>query len=522
MTVKPISPCDESGLQVLLFGDEGSDQFRAAAEHVELCNTCQQRLTDLAGDSRSWSDVHELLGDTDADLLPVHGQALEPGVSERVLGFLESPSHPELLGRLGRYEIERVIGRGGMGIVLKGFDTELNRPVAVKVLAPHLAHSGAARQRFAREGRAAAAVVHEHVVAIHNVESEGEVPFLVMQYVAGESLQARVQRQGPLGTSEIFRIGNQAAAGLAAAHEQGLVHRDIKPANLLLETGVERALLTDFGLARAMDDASLTHTGIVAGTPHYMSPEQADGRAVDHRSDLFSLGSVLYFMATGHSPFRAEGAMAVLHRICHDRHRPVREINPEVPEQLASVIDRLLDKRPSRRPNNAAEVQQTLARLLSDLQQGRLRRPGLWQRLTRRNRIAACVAMSSVTIALAFWSQTWFEPSDVAAPKSRIGPSAPVHIGEVYPSDSHSRDFNSGDSISELLSFGPAAEMEYATEAAGIQAELSGLEPQLPVADAFMQPLPTAWHVESNAVGRDLSLLEDLPYPDLMPQGDKR
>ncbi len=525
MTTKPMSPCDESQLQLLLFGDEGSDQFRAAAEHVELCETCQQRLTELAGDARCWSDVHELLGDTDADSLPADAEVVESEISGEDLTFLQPPSHPELLGRLGRYEVERVIGRGGMGIVLKGFDTELNRPVAIKVLAPHLAHSGPARRRFAREGRAAAAVVHEHVVAIHNVETEGEVPFLVMQYVAGESLQARVERQGPLGTSEILRIGSQAAAGLAAAHQQGLVHRDIKPANLLLETGVDRALLTDFGLARAMDDASLTRTGIVAGTPHYMSPEQADGRTVDQRSDLFSLGSVLYYMATGHSPFRAERAMAVLHRICHDRHRAVREINPDVPEQLASVIDRLLDKRPSRRPASAAEMQQTLGRLLSDVQQGRLRRPGLWQRMSRRNRIAACIAIFGVAIALAIWSRTWFEATNVVTPKSLNGASAPMHNSNVYSNDSHSgnshaRYANMDDSISELLSIGPAAEVQFGTEAARIQTELNRLEPRGTDGEVFLQLTSIDWRSESDAVARDLSRLEDLPYPDLMLQGD--
>ena len=135
-----------------------------------------------------------------------------------------------MLGRLGRYEIERVIGSGGMGVVFKAIDTELNRPVAIKVLAPHLARNGAAKQRFGRESRTAAAVVHEHVAAIQNVESDGVTPFIVMQDVSGESLQARVARLGPLGTQQILRIGIQSASGLAAAHEQGIVHRDVKPA----------------------------------------------------------------------------------------------------------------------------------------------------------------------------------------------------------------------------------------------------------------------------------------------------
>jgi serine/threonine protein kinase len=188
---------------------------------------------------------------------------------------------------------------------LKGFDPALNRSVAVKVLAPQLAASGAAQARFAREARAAAAVDHEHVMAIHAVDSTGRLPYLVMPLVRGESLQKRIDRIGPLQLREILRIGMQTASGLAAAHAQGLVHRDIKPANVLLEHGVERAKITDFGLARAADDASLTRTGVIAGTPQFMSPEQAAGEPIDHRADLFSLGSVLYAMCTGRPPFRA-------------------------------------------------------------------------------------------------------------------------------------------------------------------------------------------------------------------------
>ena len=296
---------------------------------------------------------------------------------------LLAAAEPSRIARpAGRYDIERVIGAGGMGIVLKAHDSELNRPVAVKVLASHLAHVGAARERFAREGRAAAAVVHEHVVAIYNVESDGEVPFLVMQYVPGRSLQARVDADGPLAVEEILRIGMQAASGLAAAHAQGLVHRDVKPSNILLEETVERAVLTDFGLARTIDDASLTHTGVLAGTPHYMSPEQATGDAIDHRSDLFSLGAVLYFMATGHPPFRADGALAVLHRICREEHRPVWQTNKDIPDELSDLIDRLLEKKPSRRPAPRRTFRRQLARMLSRFQQfgpdrGDLRRCGV-------------------------------------------------------------------------------------------------------------------------------------------------
>jgi serine/threonine protein kinase len=253
-------------------------------------------------------------------------------------------------------------------VVFKAFDSELNRPVAVKVLAPHLAGSGAARKRFAREARAAAAIVHEHVVAIHNVESEHEPPFLVMQYVAGESLQVRLDREGPLGVREILRIARQTAAGLAAAHEQGLVHRDVKPANVLLEEGIDRALLTDFGLARASDDASLTHSGHIPGTPHYMSPEQARGESADRRSDLFSLGSVMYAMCTGHSPFRAETSYGVLRRITDSQPRSIREANPEIPLWLCRIIEKIHAKARGERYESAAEVADVLGHCLAHVQ----------------------------------------------------------------------------------------------------------------------------------------------------------
>jgi serine/threonine protein kinase len=426
------SACGEIALDVLLYGDEDSAEFRRSAEHVESCPECCDRLSRLAGSDAEWAEARDTLR-SDADSCAGTGgrsgsvqSAAERGSSARLdhvrLDFLSPPSHPEMLGRLGRYEIEQVIGSGGMGIVLKGFDGELNRPVAIKVLAPHLAFSGAARQRFAREARAAAAVVHPHVVAIHNVETEQEVPFLVMQFVPGRSLQDRVDRDGPLTPAEILRIGLQAAAGLAAAHTQGVIHRDVKPANILLEDDVERALLTDFGLARAADDARLTHSGIVAGTPHYMSPEQASGDPVDARSDLFSLGSVLYFMATGHPPFRAERAMAVLNRICRDRHRPVCEANPNIPDELADVIDRLLEKKPGRRFAAASDLQAALERVLSRLQQPGVWRARNWWRRMRRHRGSVFAGAGVVAAVFGMiWVGDWLSPHRALSPSE--GPS---------------------------------------------------------------------------------------------------
>jgi serine/threonine protein kinase len=234
------------------------------------------------------------------------------------LAFLRPATQPGRLGRLGHYEVLAVIGRGGMGIVFKAFDERLHRVVAIKVLAPQIATGVTAGKRFIREAQAAAAVRNDHVVDIHAVEEADGLPYLVMEYIDGLSLQQRLDRGGALELKEILRIGIQIANGLAAAHKQGLIHRDIKPANILLENGVQRVKITDFGLARAVDDASLTQSGVIAGTPLYMAPEQSRGEALDHRADLFSLGSVLYAMCTGQSPFRASNKMAVLKRISED------------------------------------------------------------------------------------------------------------------------------------------------------------------------------------------------------------
>jgi hypothetical protein len=284
------------------------------------------------------------------------------------LAFLGPSDQPGSLGRLGHYEVQEVIGSGGMGIVLRAFDERLHRVVAIKVMAAPLATNAAARKRFQREARAAAAVCHDHIVTIHAVEESDEVPYLVMQCVSGLSLQQRIDRDGPLELHEILRIGMQTAAGLAAAHAQGLIHRDIKPANILLENGVERVKITDFGLARAAADASISQSGAVIGTPQYMVPEQARGEALDGRTDLFSLGSVLYAMCTGRAPFRAASSIAVLKRVCEEAPSPIREANADIPDWLIAIIDKLHAKNPDDRYQSAAEVAEVLGQRLAQLQ----------------------------------------------------------------------------------------------------------------------------------------------------------
>jgi formylglycine-generating enzyme required for sulfatase activity len=287
---------------------------------------------------------------------------------EMTLDFLQPSTKPGALGRLGHYEVLEVLGRGGFGIVVRAFDERLHRVVAIKVMAPRLASAAASRKRFLREARSAAAIRHENIVSIHAVE-EQPIPFLVMEYIAGQTLQQKLDRVGPLDVPEVLRLGHQIARGLAAAHALGLIHRDIKPANILLENGVDRVKITDFGLARAADDAHLTESGVIAGTPLYMAPEQAQGEAIDHRADLFSLGSVLYALCTGRPPFRAATTMAVLKRVVEDTPRPIREIFPEVPERLCAVVTRLHAKKPADRFASAQEVADLLGRYLAEVQQ---------------------------------------------------------------------------------------------------------------------------------------------------------
>ena len=351
--------CSESRLRSYLDDRLAKPEECQLADHLAGCDECRQTLERLAAGSRLYAELRGLT-------TKLHPSSKD---TERIAPeFLGPSALPGFLGRVGPYEVAEVLGQGGFGVVLKAHDPALGRTVAVKVLAPQLAASAAARSRFAREAKAAAAVVHENVVAIHAVDSWNGLPYLVMPCVAGRSLQERVDRDGPLAVKEVLRVSMQTALGLAAAHEQGLVHRDIKPSNILLENGVERVKLSDFGLARAVDDASQTQSGVIAGTPQYMSPEQARGEPVDHRSDLFSLGGVMYFMCAGRPPFRADSTPAVLRRVCDDQPRPLREINPDVPAWLAEVIDRLLVKDAAGRYATATEVAEVLKHHLANLQ----------------------------------------------------------------------------------------------------------------------------------------------------------
>jgi WD40 repeat protein/serine/threonine protein kinase len=368
--------------------------------------------------------------------------------ADESLTFLGPAAEPGSRGRLDHYEVLEVVGHGGTGIVLKARDTKLQRIVAIKALVPRLAASGAARRRFVHEAQAAAAVRDDNVVAIYAVSEDGPVPYLVMEYICGQTLEQRVRQGKAPELKEILRLGMQLAAGLAAAHAQGLVHRDIKPANILLENSVQRVKIADFGLARVAADADPAAAGALAGTPQYMSPEQARGEPTDHRTDLFSLGSVLYTLCTGRPPFQDDSTTGVLERVRADAPRPVCEINPGMPEWLGGLIARLHAREASARPASAREIAELLGKELALLQQPPLtpspsvpledpvlaasRAPG--KSPSRRPTVALCVvgvlaALAALAAVLAWWQRGGSESREGGdTPRGKSGPAEPLEF----------------------------------------------------------------------------------------------
>jgi serine/threonine protein kinase len=265
------------------------------------------------------------------------------------------------VGNLGPYRIVKELGRGGMGAVYLAVDTRLNRRLALKVMLPRFAANPEARERFVREARAAAQVAHDNVVTVYEADERNGVPYIAMQFLKGCPLDEYLTKHGTPTIPQIMRVAEEAAAGVAAAHACGLIHRDIKPANLWLEAPSGRVKVLDFGLARPVDsEVEITKSGDVVGTPAYMSPEQARGEKVDHRTDLFGLGAVLYRLCTGKLPFPGSSTMAVLAALGMKEPESVREQNPEVPEPLAALIHQLLAKNPDQRPATADDVVQRI------------------------------------------------------------------------------------------------------------------------------------------------------------------
>lgn len=426
-----MSCLSDEQLASILGGKPDAAENVAWTEHLDACAQCQTRLEQLAGgtdwipewdgtspsrlDEPSLDRYRTMTQSENGDTF-IGKAAIGPGDAlgdASLSAFLRPSDRPEYRARFGSFYVIDVLGRGGMGIVFKAHDPALQRTVAVKVLAPQLATSETARKRFLREARAAARVVDDHVVTIHSVSEVDGFPYLVMQFIEGESLESWLRRTGPLSVSESVRIAEETARGLRAAHKAGLVHRDIKPANILVEASTGRCKITDFGLARAVEDETLTRTGLIAGTPHYMAPEQALGEIVDQRTDLYSLGAVLFCVCTGEPPYDGKTPLSVLSKVVEGTAPEVRKSNSGVPAWLEEVVSRLMAKKPDDRFQSADE-------LLERLGEREAVAEAVRARTSVRRVLVVCFGVVAVLLITAFAVQ-WSKSSRIPPPDANGG-----------------------------------------------------------------------------------------------------
>jgi len=373
--------------------------------------------------------------------------------------MLQPPQADDEIGRLGPYRVLRVLGRGGMGTVFVAEDVHLERKISLKLLKRDLISDADARHRFMREARTAAAVKDDHIVTIYQVGQAGNIPYIAMELLEGETLDDLIRRSRRLPIAEVLRIGREIATGLATAHEAGLIHRDIKPANIWLEdrgssvrsrtnlsTGdidpsaptpmpgrsPHRVKILDFGIARLTDSgANLTGTGQFVGTPNYIAPEQAAGDSVDGRADLFSLGCVLYEMLSGVRAFPGESVIEVLRSAAMSRHRSIQELVPEVPRGLVTLVDRLLEKDPKERPSSAAEVVEAFRALEAGLPVT-IRRSAATEKKHSRRWFALVGVWIVTVLGVGLWAMGVFRPA--GTPKV-VGPTGvPIKVGLLFPS----------------------------------------------------------------------------------------
>jgi len=378
-----LSPLEVAEIEAYFDGQSLEDALAKSRGTAGAEDIDESILKDLKNDQTRTDPVvtdliREITGNSDAPLA-----APETGDWREVLKKSDDES---ILGYLGNYEVLEVIAVGGMGIVFKAYDPELDRLAALKVLVPDLAANATARQRFLREARAAARLEHENILPIYGVVDDG-IPWFAMRYIPGGTLQDRLDAGEVFEIEALKSLARQVAAALNAAHGEGLVHRDIKPANLLLDDDGEHVWVCDFGIARSSDDPTLTYPGAIAGTPKFMSPEQADGLSLDGRSDLYSLGAVLYRCAVGEDILAGETTAAVLRELSVNESTMIHAKQGNLPSWYRNLLNNLLAKDPDHRPESAAAVIRAIDDEYSPPPKHR----------TRRNRRIAFVA--TVTLA---------------------------------------------------------------------------------------------------------------------------
>jgi serine/threonine protein kinase len=383
--------CPSAGtLSELIQGRLAEPDLSLLSDHLETCPACVERAKTLTPPDTLLDMLREPAPEEDefAHRVPrplverlklIAGKELDTsrtmsipttsGHDASLTDFLAPAQTQEELGRLGKYRILKILGHGGMGVVYLAEDPKLKRHVAIKAMLPALAASASCSQRFLREAEMMAKVKHDNVVSVHDVVEERGIPFVVMELLQGESLDARLKREKKTPLTDLLRIGCEIAEGLAAANANGLIHRDIKPSNIWLEAPRARVRILDFGLARAgSPEGGLTPQRAIIGTPAYMAPEQGSGGKVDARCDLFSLGVVLYRMAAGVQPFLGTDTVATLLAVATTEPAAPKQLNPDLPTKLSDLVMRLLEKDPDKRIATATEVVQILQEIEHDLQ----------------------------------------------------------------------------------------------------------------------------------------------------------
>ncbi|PHR95536.1 MAG: hypothetical protein COA78_29915, partial [Blastopirellula sp.] len=421
----------------LLLGNLSAEKAEALEEHLLHCDDCAMLFdtinsaSDLIDalaleDQLDCEDEHlvqamdqckelysevETIQAHDTDAQSSNGQqdtiTNQDGAVNEEIDFLAPAQRANEIGRLGGYRILKVLGTGGMGIVFKAEDPALKRLVALKVMKPEMAVVKSVKARFLREAQSIASLQHENIVQVYQVSEDCGVPFMAMPLLQGESLQTRLDRDGQLDQREVIRIGREIAAGLSAAHEQDLIHRDIKPDNIWIESESGQIKILDFGLVRPVstEDSNLTESGMVMGTPKYMSPEQAEGEDVDQRCDLFSLGSVLYHATTGKIPFWGRTKNATLLAVSHSEPESIETLCPNAHPELTTLIMQLLKKSEDERPQSAIEVIERLGEIQLLLEHESSSETEIPQAQPKTNRTV--FIGGGIAIALGFFFVLW-------------------------------------------------------------------------------------------------------------------